>query len=408
MNITAAIKRITQLTKGDFAIWMVVILLSLFSMAVIYSATGTLAYQKKGGHTEFYLFKQLLFVFVGFLIIYFCHLVDYRYYSRLAQILWLASIPLLLYTLIFGSDVNDAKRWITLPIINTSFQTSDLAKIALIMFLARQLSKKQEEIKEFKKAFVPILISVIVICLLIFPANLSTSAVLFMTSVIIMFIGRINLKYIFLLILCGIILLTASIFIVKNLPNDMVRKMGRVATWKSRLENKFADNSSDDKTASYQNDQAKIAIATGGIFGKGPGRSTQRNFLPNPYADFVYATIIEEYGLIGAFIVIALYLFLLYRTIKIGMKSPRAFGALLAIGLSFSLVIQAFINMAVAVNIFPVTGLPLPLVSMGGTSLWFTCFAFGCILSVSRNIDENEEELTKADEQNEKIRIPSK
>ena len=168
MNTTAAIKRITQLTKGDFAIWMIVILLSLFSMAVIYSATGTLAYQKKGGHTEFYLFKQLLFVFVGFLIIYFCHLVDYRYYSRLAQMLWLASIPLLLYTLIFGSDVNDAKRWITLPIINTSFQTSDLAKIALIMFLARQLSKKQDEIKEFRKAFVPILISVTVICILIF------------------------------------------------------------------------------------------------------------------------------------------------------------------------------------------------------------------------------------------------
>ncbi len=391
MNTTAAIKRITQLTKGDFAIWMIVILLSLFSMAVIYSATGTLAYQKKGGHTEFYLFKQLLFVFVGFLIIYFCHLVDYRYYSRLAQMLWLASIPLLLYTLIFGSDANDAKRWITLPIINTSFQTSDLAKIALIMFLARQLSKKQDEIKEFRKAFVPILISVTVICILIFPANLSTAAVLFMTSIIIMFIGRINMKYILLLMLSGIILLTAAIFTVKALPVSVVKKMGRVATWQSRLEN----YGGDDKTASYQNEQAKIAIATGGFFGKGPGKSTQRNFLPNPYADFVYATIIEEYGLFGALIVILLYLLLLYRTIRIAMKSPRAFGALLAVGLSFSLVIQAFINMAVAVNIFPVTGLALPLVSMGGTSLWFTCFAFGCILSVSRNIDENEEELAR-------------
>jgi cell division protein FtsW len=393
MNITAAIKRITQLTKGDFAIWMIVLLLSLFSMAVIYSATGTLAYSKRAGHTEFYLLKQLLFVFVGLLIIYFCHLVDYRYYSRLAQILWLASIPLLLYTLLFGSDVNDAKRWITLPIINTSFQTSDLAKIALIMFLARQLSKKQEEIKEFKKAFVPILISVIVICLLIFPANLSTAAVLFMTSIIIMFIGRINIKFILLLILSGVILLTGAIFTVKNLPESVVRKLGRVATWQSRIEN-FGG---DDRTASYQNEQAKIAIATGGLFGKGPGKSTQRNFLPNPYADFVYATIIEEYGLFGAFIVIILYLLLLYRTIRIAMKSPRAFGALLAIGLSFSLVIQAFINMAVAVNIFPVTGLPLPLVSMGGTSLWFTCFALGCILSVSRNIDENEEELARAE-----------
>ncbi len=393
MNSNTAIKKITNLTKGDFAIWIVVILLSLFSMAVIYSATGTLAYQKKGGHTEFYLLKQLIFVLVGFLIIYFCHLVDYRYYSRVAQILWVASIPLLLYTLIFGSDVNDAKRWITLPIINTSFQTSDLAKIALIMFLARQLSKKQDEIKEFKRAFLPILISVVVICILIFPANLSTAAVLFMTSIVIMFIGRINVKYILLLILSGIILLAGAIFTVKNLPTNFVSKMGRVATWQSRLEN----YGGDDKTASYQNEQAKIAIATGGIFGKGPGKSTQRNFLPNPYADFVYATIIEEYGLLGAFTVIFLYLFLLYRTIQIAMKSPRAFGALLAIGLSFSLVIQAFINMAVAVNIFPVTGLPLPLVSMGGTSLWFTCFAFGCILSVSRHIDENEAEQQKTE-----------
>ena len=295
--------------------------------------------------------------------------------------------------MIFGSDVNDAKRWITLPIINTSFQTSDLAKIALIMFLARQLSKKQDEIKEFKRAFLPILISVVVICILIFPANLSTAAVLFMTSIVIMFIGRINVKYILLLILSGIILLAGAIFTVKNLPTNFVSKMGRVATWQSRLEN----YGGDDKTASYQNEQAKIAIATGGIFGKGPGKSTQRNFLPNPYADFVYATIIEEYGLLGAFTVIFLYLFLLYRTIQIAMKSPRAFGALLAIGLSFSLVIQAFINMAVAVNIFPVTGLPLPLVSMGGTSLWFTCFAFGCILSVSRHIDENEAEQQKTE-----------
>lgn len=393
MNINSTIKRFTQLTKGDFAIWMIVVVLSLFSMAVIYSATSNLAYTKKAGNTQYYLFKQLLFVFVGFLIIYFCHLVDYRYYSRVAQMLWLASIPLLLFTLIFGSDVNDAKRWITLPIINTSFQTSDLAKISLIMFLARQLSKKQDEIKDFKKAFVPILISVIVICLLIFPANLSTAAVLFMTSIIIMFIGRINVKYILLVILSGIILLTAAIFVVKSLPTSVVKKLGRVATWQSRIEN----YGGDDKTASYQNEQAKIAIATGGIFGKGPGKSTQRNFLPNPYADFVYATIIEEYGLFGALAVISLYLLLLYRTIRIAMKSPRAFGALLAIGLSFSLVIQAFINMAVAVNIFPVTGLALPLVSMGGTSLWFTCFAFGCILSVSRNIDENEEEQAKAE-----------
>lgn len=392
MNIQQAIKRITQLTKGDFAIWLVVVVLSMFSIAVIYSATGTLAYKNKGGHNEVYLIKQVGFVLVGYLIIYFCHLVDFRYYSRISQILWIISIPLLIYTLFFGSDVNDAKRWITLPIINTSFQTSDLAKISLIMFLARQLSKKQEEIKDFKKAFVPVLVSVVIICILIFPANLSTAAVLFMTSLVIMFIGRINIKYIALLVLSGLILLTASIFIVKSLPDSVLLKLGRVATWKSRIEN----YGGDDKTASYQNIQAKIAIATGGVFGKGPGKSTQRNFLPNPYADFVYATIIEEYGLAGALFIIFIYLFLLYRTIRIAMRSPRAFGALLAIGLSFSLVIQALINMAVAVNIFPVTGLPLPIISLGGTNLWFTCFAFGCILSVSRYIEEAETEQQEA------------
>ena len=384
-----SLNHILKLTKGDFVIWMVVVLLTLFSIATIYSATGTLAYQKKAGHTEYYLIKQLLFVSVGFAIIYFSHLLDYRYYSRIAQILLFISIPLLLYTLIFGSDVNDARRWITLPIINTSFQTSDLAKIALIMFVARQLSRKQEDIKDFKRAFLPILAAVALVCLLILPANFSTAAVLFSTCLLIMFIGRIKLLYLVGLLAGSIILVGLTIFIALQ----FFPEVGRVKTWQKRVETYMQDETG----GSYQNQQAKIAIATGGVFGKGPGRSTQRNFLPNPYADFIYATIIEEYGLFGGFVIILLYLILLFRAIRIVIKSPKAFGALLAVGLSFSLVIQAVINMGVAVNIFPVTGLPLPLVSMGGTSLWFTCFAFGIILSVSRNIEEIEaDQLTAA------------
>jgi cell division protein FtsW len=297
------------------------------------------------------------------------------------------SVPLLIYTLIWGVDINDAKRWIQLPIINQTFQTSDLAKMALIMFVARQLSKFQDDIKDFKKAFLPILIWVVLICSLIAPANLSTAAVLFATSLLLMFIGRISLKYIFLLIGVGALALSILIMIALYTPTK-----GRLETWKNRIET-FTEKG--DEGGSYQNQQAKIAIATGGVLGKGPGNSTQRNFLPHPYSDFIFAIIIEEYGLIGGMGIIFLYLIFLFRCIRIVIKSPRAFGALLATGLAFSLVIQAFINMGVAVNLFPVTGLPLPLVSMGGTSILFNSVAFGIILSVSRSAEESENIVEK-------------
>ncbi|MBI3234624.1 MAG: FtsW/RodA/SpoVE family cell cycle protein, partial [Bacteroidetes bacterium] len=265
------------------------------------------------------------------------------------------------------------------------------AKMALIMFVARQLSKSQEDIKDFKKAFIPILVWVVLICSLIAPANLSTAAVLFATSLLLMYIGRISLKYIFLLIGAGALALSILIMIAMYTPTK-----GRLETWKNRIET-FMDKS--DEGGSYQNQQAKIAIATGGLIGKGPGNSTQRNFLPHPYSDFIYAIIIEEYGLIiGGFGIIMLYLIFLFRCIRIVIKSPRAFGALLAVGLAFSLVIQAFINMGVAVNVFPVTGLPLPLVSMGGTSILFNSIAFGIILSVSRSAEEHNEKEKSLDE----------
>ncbi len=367
-------------TKGDIWIWMVVAFLSLVSLLAVYSSTGTLAYKFQSGNTEYYLFKHLSLMIVGLALMWFAHLIDYRYYSRISQILLFISIPLLLYTLLFGNEINQASRWITIPFTGQTFQSSDLAKLALIMFLARELSRRQENIKDFKKSFLPILLSVCFVIGLIAPANFSTALMLFGTSCLIMLIGRISFKQIFLSCLAvGLILLVVIFF------------GPRRETYKSRI-NTFISKEQVDPDKSFQSDQSKIAIATGGIFGKGPGNSSQRNYLPHPYSDFIFSIIIEEYGLFGGAMVILAYLFFLYRSIKIITKAPKAFGALLACGLSFSLVIQAFANMAVAVNLMPVTGVPLPLVSMGGTSILFTSLAFGIILSISRNIEEMEKE----------------
>ncbi len=369
-------------TKGDLVIWGIVLCLSLFSILAVYSSTETMAYKLKDGNTEYYLFKHLFLMAFGLILMYFAHTINYKYYSRIAQIALVISIPLLIVTYFLGSSVNQAHRWITLPGINLSFQTSDLAKLALIMYTARMLAKKQDVIQDFWKATVPIMGAACIICILILPANLSTAAVLFATNLLLMFIGRMNWKHILSIVGIGLFTLIVSIFILHKIGG-----IGRVDTWWNRIENYTSGG--EEKTF-FQNQQANIAIATGGVLGKGPGNSIQKNFLPNPYADFIFAIIIEEYGLAGACVLIFLYLLLLYRSIGIVLKSPRAFGALLAAGLSLSLVLQAFINMGVATHLFPVTGLTLPLVSMGGTSLWFTSIAFGIILSVSRDIEEKE------------------
>ena len=369
-------------TKGDLVIWGIVLCLSLFSILAVYSSTETMAYKLKDGNTEYYLFKHLFLMAFGLILMYFAHTINYKYYSRIAQIALVISIPLLIVTYFLGSSVNQAHRWITLPGINLSFQTSDLAKLALIMYTARMLAKKQDVIQDFWKATVPIMGAACIICVLILPANLSTAAVLFATNLLLMFIGRMNWKHILSIVGIGLFTLIVSIFILHKIGG-----IGRVDTWWNRIENYTSGG--EEKTF-FQNQQANIAIATGGVLGKGPGNSIQKNFLPNPYADFIFAIIIEEYGLAGACVLIFLYLLLLYRSIGIVLKSPRAFGALLAAGLSLSLVLQAFINMGVATHLFPVTGLTLPLVSMGGTSLWFTSIAFGIILSVSRDIEEKE------------------
>ncbi|OSZ76941.1 cell division protein FtsW [Chitinophagaceae bacterium IBVUCB2] len=395
-------------TKGDKVIWALVILLTLVSLLAVYSATGSLAYKNYKGNTEIYLFKQVAFILAGIMVIYFAHLVNYTFYSKAAQIAFLISLPLLFYTLFFGVKMNEGSRWIRLPLINMTMQTSDFARLALFMYLARLISKKQDVIKDFKKGYLPIIAPVAITCALIAPANLSTALLLGASCLLLMFIGRVSTKHLLMTIgvaLIPIVFLISAAIIRhgKEKSDDVVvtkksssTLFGRVDTWIGRMES-FIYGSKDIDEGAYQVNQAKIAIAKGGMFGVGPGNSTTRDYLPQAYNDFIYAIIMEEYGLIGGAFIMFIYLVFLYRCIRIYKRCPYAFGAFLALGLSFTLAIQAVANMAVTVNLFPVTGVTLPLVSMGGTSFIFTCLAIGIILSVARNVEQQEGKAAIAD-----------
>ena len=389
-------------TKGDRVIWALVVLLTLVSLLAVYSATGSLAYKNYQGNTEVYLLKQIIFIVVGIAVIYFAHLVNYINYSKVAKIAFLISIPLLVYTLFFGVKMNEGSRWIRLPLLNMTLQTSDFARLALFMYLARLISKKQHVIKDFRKGFLPIITPVVIVCVLIAPANLSTALLLGACCMFLMFIRRVNTKH--LLITIGAALVPVIFLIMaavvrhgKESPDTVatpVKKsstlFGRVDTWIGRMESFIYGSKDNPEDDAYQVNQAKIAISNGGLFGKGPGNSTTRDYLPQAYNDFIYAIIIEEYGLAGGAFIMFIYLVFLYRCIRIYKKCPYAFGAFLALGLSFTLAIQAVANMAVTVNLFPVTGVTLPLISMGGTSFIFTCLAVGIILSVARNVESLE------------------
>ena len=389
-------------TKGDKFIWGIVLLLSLISILVVYSATGSLAYKHYKGHTEVYLFKQIIFICIGLAVVYFIHRVNYTFFARVSTILYFISIPLLIYTWLFGVKINEGSRWITLPVINMTMQTSDLARLALFMYMSKLLSKKQHIIKDFKKGFIPVITPLVIICGLIAPANLSTALLTGATGLLIMFIGRISVKHILIAIGIAAIPVVALIAYASATykPKDAAaeathivtpatkKNTGRLTTWVKRVQDFMY---AKDEEIPYQVQQAKIAIANGGVLmGLGPGKSTQRNFLPHPYSDYIYATIIEEYGLLGGCFIIFLYLIFLFRCINIFRRCPFAFGAILALGLSFTLMIQAIANMAVNVGLVPVTGVTLPLVSMGGSSFLFTCAAIGIILSVARNVEQIE------------------
>ena len=376
--------------KGDPVIWAVIFLLSVFSLLAVYSSTGSLAYKYQGGNTSYYILKHATILAMGIVITYITHLIPYKYFSRISQLLLVIAIPLLLVTLIYGVTRNQAARWLSVPGLSLTFQTSDIAKLAMVMYIARILARKQDNIKDFKEAFRPIVIPLVVVCLLVLPANLSTAMLIFATAFILMFIGRINLKYLFGMI--GIIVILIGSFVAIALSNNWE---GRIGTWKNRIENYVSSGVEEN----YQVSQAKIAIVSGGLVNLRPGKSVQRNFLPHPYSDFIYAIIIEEYGLAGGAILMALYLYLLFRAAVLVRKSSRTFPAFLAIGLAVMITFQALINMAVVVNLLPVTGQPLPMISMGGSSLLFTCVAFGIILSVSRGVSSQQEIKDKTEEE---------
>ncbi len=369
--------------KSDKVIWLVVIILAIISLISVYSSIGNLAFRKQAGNTEYYLFKHLAILISGFVLMYLTQLIPLNYFSRFSQIALVAAILLLAYTLYKGIILNIAPRWIIIHKLNLSFQSSDLAKLALIMYTARALSKKQNLTKDFKSAFINIMLPILVVCGLIVYADLSTAVILFLTCIILLFIGKLDTKYIGSIL--GIAIVTFAIFItiLYYSPNQ-----GRLGTWRSRLEQYFNGDSENN----YQIEQSKIAIANGGILGKFPGNNTQRNLLPYSYYDFIFSMIIEQFGLIGGIFIILLYLILLYRGIRIVRKYPKKFGIFLTIGISISLIFQAISNMAVSVGLIPVTGQTLPLVSMGGTSIWVTSIAIGMILNVSKEIEKKTEE----------------
>ena len=360
--------------KGDPILWAIVILFSLISVAVVYSATGTLAYRLelrgRDSSVEMLALKHSGLILAGLVLMWLAHRIDYRHYSRLSLYALLLSVPLLLYTYFFGgTTLNDASRWLTIPVIHQTFQPSDLAKLALITHLASMLSRRQQHINDFWNTLFPVMLWIGVICGLIILSNASTAVLLFLTCLLLMFIGRVPMKHMVLMVAIGVTLGGVGLWAGQ-----------RLGTVISRVSN-FTDAK---KKPQFQLEHSFIAIATGGVSGKGPGKSTERNIMPHPYSDFIYAIIIEEYGMIGGLFVLFLYLAFLYRGLKTVMNSHGAFGGLLSAGLCFSLVLQAMVNMGVAVGLGPVTGLPLPLLSMGGTSLIFTGLSIGIILAVSR------------------------
>jgi len=374
--------------KGDRTIWALVAVLALFSFMPVYSASTNLVYVVGTGSTIGYLIKHMVLLIMGFVIIYGVHKIPYRYFSGGSVLLLPIVIILLLYTLAQGSTIGgaNASRWIRIPLIGVGFQTSTLAGLVLMVYVARYLAKNKGESIKFKESLLKLWVPVALVLMLILPANFSTTAIIFTMILMLVFIGGYPLKYIGFVLGAGMATLALFVLLVKAFPDSMPN---RINTWQSRIES-FIESDGKD---SYQVEKAKIAIATGGPVGKGPGKSVQKNFLPQSSSDFIFAIIIEEYGLVGAFIVVFAYFLLLFRILIVVRRAGTVFGSLLVVGVGVPIVFQASINMAVATNLFPVTGQTLPLISSGGTSIWMTCLALGMVLSVSASKDDSEETI---------------
>ncbi|MCA0132463.1 FtsW/RodA/SpoVE family cell cycle protein [Winogradskyella alexanderae] len=383
-------KLFTQI-KGDRAIWAIATLLAIFSFLPVYSAASNLAYTGGTGNTFSYFVKHFMHLVLGFSLMYGVHKIPYKYFRGLSIVMVPIVLVLLLVTLLQGTTIEgaNASRWIKIPIVNMSFQTSTLAAVVLMVYVARYLSKIKDKAVSFKETIIPLWAPVFFILILILPANFSTTAIIFTMVMMLAFIGGYPIKYLLIIIGTGLIALTMFVLVAKAFPDAMPN---RVDTWLSRIESFTND---EDTEADYQIEKAKIAIASGGIQGVGPGKSVQKNFLPQSSSDFIFAIIIEEYGLIGGLFLLILYSWLLFRIVIVSQKADTIFGKLLVLGVGLPIVFQALINMAVAVELFPVTGQTLPLISSGGTSIWMTCLAIGIILSVSAKRQEikNKEEL---------------
>ena len=385
--------------KGDKTIWACAALLAIFSFLPVYSASSNLAYLYGDGSTFPYLVNHFIYLFLGFVIMFFIHKVPYHYFVGLSLLVLPVLIILLAYTALQGTTIDgaNASRWISIPFINKTFQTSTLASVVLLTYVARYMAKMKDKKFTFKQSIVPLWLPVGIVLALILPANFSTTAILFVMVLLVVFIGGYPLKYLMVIIGTGIIFLSIFMLTAKAFPGVFPN---RVDTWISRVEN-FANDEVTEED--YQIEKAKIAIASGGITGQGIGKSVQRNFLPQSSSDFIYAIIVEEMGLIGGFGVMLVYLLLFFRIIVVATKAHSAFGKLLVIGVGLPVVFQALVNMAVAVELFPVTGQTLPLISSGGSSIWMTCLALGMVLSVSAKRQEeiqNQEKELKSDEDN--------
>lgn len=380
--------------KGDRLIWAIAALLAIFSFLPVYSAASNLAYVGESTNTFSFFVKHFMHLFLGFTIMYGVHKIPYRYFRGLSMIMIPIVFVLLILTIMQGTTIGgaNASRWIRIPIVGMSFQTSTLASVVLMVYVARYMSKIEGKKITFKESILPLWGPVFVILALILPSNFSTTAIIFLMVVVLVFLGGYPIRYLAVIIGSGLLGLVLFILVAKAFPDAMPN---RVDTWMSRIEN-FSNG--EDNEADYQIEKAKIAIASGGIKGVGPGKSIQKNFLPQSSSDFIFAIIIEEYGLLGGFFLMILYMWLLFRIVIVAQKSDALFGKLLALGVGLPIVFQAMINMAVAVELFPVTGQTLPLISSGGTSIWMTCLAIGIILSVSSKREEIKEKENEEDE----------
>ena len=379
--------------QGDKTLWAVLILLAGFSFLPVYSAASNLAYVSASGNTFNFLFKHFIHLSLGFTFMYLMQKIPYHYFRGISILMIPVVIVLLLYTLLqpgVTDSLTNTNRWIKIPFVGFTFQPSTLAGVILMIYVSRYLAKIKDVEIRFSQTILPLWIPILLILLLILPANFSTTAIIFSMVILLCFVGGYPIKYLLGIIFSGVLVLSIFILTIKAYPGIFPN---RVDTWKSRIEN-FVNK--ENTTENYQIEKAKIAIATGGVRGLGPGKSVQKNFLPQSSSDFIFAIIIEEYGLIGGLFLLTVYVLFLLRIIIISNKADSVFGSLLVIGLGIPIVFQALVNIGVSVELFPITGQPLPLISSGGTSIWMTCIAIGIIQSVRngsdlRNDNKNED-----------------